>query len=158
MDLSNIEEARTSGAELDVKAVGADVEDLDAGEIFLRKHGISYAYLQEMLKDEPRNTKLMCRVDVVILPLLCGTVVLQFIDKQALSYGAVFDLLPNTHINSEQYSWLSSIFYFGRNVSSGIVCNAMLIRRCHRLLISGISCYLSRTNILDWNSNLWLRV
>lgn len=37
---------------------------------------------------------------------------LQYIDKQALSYGAVFDLFETTHTTQSQYSWLASIFYF----------------------------------------------
>ncbi|KAK5958780.1 hypothetical protein OHC33_000623 [Knufia fluminis] len=49
------------------------------------------------------------RLDFV---LLCGTYFLQYIDKQALSYAAVFDLFTDTGTTSGQYSWLASIFYF----------------------------------------------
>ncbi|KAK1462972.1 allantoate permease [Colletotrichum cuscutae] len=41
-----------------------------------------------------------------------GTYLLQYIDKQALSYGAVFDLFETTNTSQSQYSWLASIFYF----------------------------------------------
>lgn len=37
--------------------------------------------------------------------------------KQALSYSAVFDLFDNANITSNQYSWLTSIFYFGIYIS-----------------------------------------
>lgn len=43
----------------------------------------------------------------------CGTYLLQYIDKQSLSYAAVFDLFTSTNTNQTQYSWLVSIFYFG---------------------------------------------
>lgn len=33
------------------------------------------------------------------------------IDKQALSYAAVFDLFHDTNINQDQYGWFASIFY-----------------------------------------------
>ncbi|KAI9925837.1 hypothetical protein MW887_005643 [Aspergillus wentii] len=96
----------------------ADVEigqisSLDEAEIFLHENGISHAQLQEMLDDPVRCKKLRRRIDLILLPLLCGTYVLQYIDKQALSYSAVFDLFTDAHINSEEYSWLASIFYFG---------------------------------------------
>ncbi|KAL3251909.1 hypothetical protein ABHI18_010404, partial [Aspergillus niger] len=82
-------------------------------EIFLHEHGISHDQLQEMLDDPVRMKKLRRRIDMILLPLMCGTYCLQYIDKQALSYSAVFDLFTNAHINSNEYSWLASIFYFG---------------------------------------------
>lgn len=54
---------------------------LDETELFLQKNGVSHALLQEMLGDETRFKKLRRRIDYVLLPLLCGTYVLQYIDK-----------------------------------------------------------------------------
>ncbi|KAH7313962.1 major facilitator superfamily domain-containing protein, partial [Stachybotrys elegans] len=51
------------------------------------------------------------KVDMVLLPLLAGTYVLQLIHKQALSYSAVFDLLDSTGTTLKQYSRFGSIFY-----------------------------------------------
>lgn len=118
---------------------GDDVEEgkinsLDEAEIFLYEHDISHARLQEMMNDEAKAKKLRRRIDCTLLPLLCGTYVLQYIDKQvrfcfiffsvifflkhwlikkALSYSAVFDLFSSANITSDQYGWLVSIFYFG---------------------------------------------
>ena len=89
------------------------ITHLDEAEIFLHGHGISHDQLQEMLDDPVRMKKLRRRIDMILLPLMCGTYCLQYIDKQALSYSAVFDLFTNAHINSNEYSWLASIFYFG---------------------------------------------
>ncbi|KAF7591030.1 hypothetical protein BBP40_002048 [Aspergillus hancockii] len=89
------------------------VSSLDEAELFLQEHGVTNAQLQEMLDDPERSKKLRRRVDLLLLPLLCGTYALQYIDKQALSYSAVFDLFSDAHIDSNQYSWLVSIFYFG---------------------------------------------
>lgn len=115
-----------------------DVEDgqiistLDEAELFLHEHGITHAQMQEMLSDETKSKKLRRRIDCILLPLLCGTYILQYIDKQvciltlgrgmglmeqALSYSAVFDLFDNANITSDQYSWLTSIFYFGTVIS-----------------------------------------
>ena len=97
--------------EVDIKA--GEVEDLDAAEVFLRNHNFSHAYLHELLQDEVACKKLVRKINWTLMPLLCGTYLLQYIDKQALSYAAVFDLFTSTKTTSEEYSWLTSIFYFG---------------------------------------------
>lgn len=86
--------------------------DLDESEKFLRDHNIGPEYLQALLADDAKVRSLVRKVDMRILPLLAGTFVMQFIDKQALSYAAVFDLFTDTNITQTQYSWFGSIFYF----------------------------------------------
>lgn len=44
------------------------------------------------------------------------TYTLVHLDKNALSYGAVFDLQTATHLVGSQYSWLSSIIYLAQLV------------------------------------------
>lgn len=60
-----------------------DISSLDEAEIFLREHGVSHIQLQEMLDDPVRSKKIRRRIDLILLPLLCGTYTLQYIDKQA---------------------------------------------------------------------------
>lgn len=88
------------------------ITDLDEGEVFLRENGITNDRLHDLLDDKPRNKRLVRRVDLLLMPLLAGTYTLQYIDKSALAYSAVFDLFTSTHMSSNQYSWLASIFYF----------------------------------------------
>jgi MFS family permease len=104
--------ANVSGKEVDDIENG-HISSLDEAELFLREHGISHSQLQEMLDDPAKSRRIRRRVDLILLPLLCGTYALQYIDKQALGYSAVFDLFKDAHINSNEYSWLASIFYFG---------------------------------------------
>ncbi|KAE9967088.1 hypothetical protein EG328_008427 [Venturia inaequalis] len=109
-----IEEKHTdhsSGEVLDISE--GQVHELDEAEVFLRENKFTHGYLQEVLHDEAANKKILRRVDLILLPLLCGTYLLQYIDKQALSYSAVFDLFASTGTTSNEYSWLASIFYFG---------------------------------------------
>ncbi|KAK1569837.1 major facilitator superfamily transporter [Colletotrichum navitas] len=88
-----------------------EVELLDESAAFLHEHNISEEYLAELVNDKERNRRLVRKIDLTILPLLAGTYVLQYIDKQALSYAAVFDLFSTTGVNQTQYSWFASIFY-----------------------------------------------
>jgi hypothetical protein len=92
--------------------IAGQVEDLDEANVFLRQHNITLEYIAELLEDEAANKRVLRKVDLRLLPLLCGTYFLQFIDKQAISYSAVFDLFETTGITGAQYSWLGSIFYF----------------------------------------------
>ncbi|KAI0595038.1 major facilitator superfamily transporter [Biscogniauxia sp. FL1348] len=107
MDDKETKVGESASAKLDVEVI----QDLDEAEVFLRDNNISHEYVQELLHDEGMIKRLVRKVDFVILPLLAGTYVLQYIDKQALSYAAVFDLFSDTNISQDQYSWFASIFY-----------------------------------------------
>lgn len=86
---------------------------LDQAEEFLRDNDFSHGQVLELLADEATTNKLLRKIDYTLLPLLCGTYMLQFIDKQALTYAAVFDLLSETHTSSAQYALLATWFYLG---------------------------------------------
>lgn len=90
-----------------------EVAGLDATEMFLRQHNFTNEYLEELMSDTALNERLIRKVDMILLPLLVGTYLLQYIDKSTMAYSAVFDLFTDTGISSEQYSWFASIFYFG---------------------------------------------
>ncbi|KAL4901046.1 hypothetical protein BDW74DRAFT_182147 [Aspergillus multicolor] len=104
---------QSSIPEKDVQVGTVTVTDQDEADIFLRQHNFTNDDLEGFLADKARNKALVRKVDLILLPLLAGTYMLQYIDKTALAYSAVFDLLPSTNMSSDQYSWLASIFYFG---------------------------------------------
>ncbi|KAF5564240.1 allantoate permease [Fusarium napiforme] len=86
-----------------------EVVELDATERFLRQHNFTNEYIGELLTDTELNKKLIRKVDMILLPMLMGTYMLQYIDKNALSYAAVFDLFTDTGISSDQYSWFAKL-------------------------------------------------
>ncbi|KNG89070.1 allantoate permease [Aspergillus nomiae NRRL 13137] len=53
------------------------------------------------------------KVDMRLIPLLFITYMFNFMDKTILSSASVFGLIDDTHLIGQQYSWVSSIFYFG---------------------------------------------
>lgn len=63
--------------------------------------------------DPEFSRRVLTKIDRHILPFLCVTYALQFIDKTSLGYSSVYGLLDDTHLVGQQYSWTSSIFYFG---------------------------------------------
>jgi MFS family permease len=101
--------AELHNVEIDVKEGASYV--LDDAELFLQQNGIDHFHLTELLANEEAIKKLRRKIDWTLMPLLAGTYMLQYIDKQALGYGAVFDLFSSTGMTTSQYSWMASIFY-----------------------------------------------
>ena len=56
---------------------------------------------------------LQLKIDLMILPYLAVCYAFFYIDKTTLSYAAIFGIKEDLNLSGTQYSWLSSIFYFG---------------------------------------------
>ncbi|KAL2826996.1 major facilitator superfamily domain-containing protein [Aspergillus cavernicola] len=61
---------------------------------------------------------LMRKVDRHILPLMFTAYMLQYLDKTALGYTAIFGIQESLDLVGDHYSWSSSAFYFGFLVAS----------------------------------------
>ncbi|KAK8068545.1 hypothetical protein PG996_007657 [Apiospora saccharicola] len=61
--------------------------------------------------------RVLRKIDCTILPMMCVVFLLQYLDKQSLSYASVFGLITDLNMTSTQYSWCSSIFYVGQLVA-----------------------------------------
>ncbi|KAK5133477.1 hypothetical protein LTR08_007719 [Meristemomyces frigidus] len=74
---------------------------------------LKYASAEAIEVDEATNKRLLKKIDLHVLPWLCGLYVLQFLDKGVLSYAGIMGLQEETHMTIFQYSWLGSIYYVG---------------------------------------------
>lgn len=63
--------------------------------------------------DPHEERKLLWKIDRMILPYLAVCYAFFYIDKTTLSYAAIFGIRDDLHLVGTQYSWLSSLFYFG---------------------------------------------
>ena len=63
--------------------------------------------------DPEEERKLLWKIDLMILPFLGVCYAFFYIDKTTLSYAAIFGIRDDLHLHGTQYSWLSSLFYFG---------------------------------------------
>ncbi|KAH8645671.1 major facilitator superfamily domain-containing protein [Xylariales sp. PMI_506] len=63
--------------------------------------------------DDTTARRIMRKIDWRIMPLLFVTYAFNFMDKTILSSAAVFGLKDDNHLVGQQYSWVSSVFYFG---------------------------------------------
>ncbi|KAJ5499823.1 Major facilitator superfamily domain general substrate transporter [Penicillium expansum] len=84
-----------------------EIRDLDPALQFMNAEEIEYT------PDEAKNV--LSKIDRVLMPLLCWVYLIQFADKTSLNYASLMGIREDTHLdpNSQQYSWVSSIFYAG---------------------------------------------
>lgn len=96
-------------------------KDIDTRIESVQDVGQKGVYLQGMGKisdltdliDIQAEKHLVRKIDRRIIPFICLTYLVTYIDKATLGYSAVFGLQKDLHLYGTQYSWLSSIFYFG---------------------------------------------
>lgn len=111
------------GRDLSPELAGApaamDVEktnttDLKTGVNITDEAGdLAVAALSAGTLDKVASKKVLRKIDLHILPFLCITYALQFIDKTSLGYSSVYGIIPDNNLVGQQYAWSSSIFYFG---------------------------------------------
>ncbi|KAI1848377.1 hypothetical protein JX266_005683 [Neoarthrinium moseri] len=63
--------------------------------------------------DDAIAGRIMRKIDWRIMPLLFITYGFNFMDKTILSSAAVFGLKEDNNLVGQEYSWVSSVFYFG---------------------------------------------
>ncbi|KAG8878927.1 hypothetical protein FRB98_005910 [Tulasnella sp. 332] len=60
-----------------------------------------------------QSHRVLCRIDLALMPMMCICVLLQFLDKTSLNYANLLGVQADLGLYGQQYSWLASIFYFG---------------------------------------------
>jgi hypothetical protein len=63
--------------------------------------------------------KVLRKIDVRLIPILFLLYFLQYLDKNGINYASVYGLQEGTNLKGNDYSWLSSIFYFGYMAGKG---------------------------------------
>ncbi|EDK45300.1 conserved hypothetical protein [Lodderomyces elongisporus NRRL YB-4239] len=76
-----------------------------------------YEKAQEIYSDEEEESKkyshVLKKIDRRIIPILCITYTLQFLDKLSLNYAAAYSLKEDLNLVGQRYSWVAAIFNFG---------------------------------------------
>ncbi|KAH7137531.1 vitamin H transporter [Dactylonectria estremocensis] len=67
----------------------------------------------------PREEKrILRRIDTCLLPIMAVSYMFQYLDKTALSFTAIMGLRDDLHLSGSNFSWASSMYYFGYLVAS----------------------------------------
>ncbi|GLB10308.1 hypothetical protein AtubIFM57258_006710 [Aspergillus tubingensis] len=75
------------------------------------------------------DRRILRKIDICLLPLMSISYMLQFLDKQALSFTSILDLPGDLHLSGDEFAWASGIYYFGYMVAACPA--AMLMVRWH---------------------------
>ena len=63
--------------------------------------------------DAETNKRLLRKIDLHVMPLICIVYFLQYIDKTSISYASVTGIIRDTNLHGNQFNWVASIFFFG---------------------------------------------
>lgn len=64
--------------------------------------------------DPAASRRLLRKIDLYIMPLICIVYFLQYLDKIAISYASVTGMRESANLQGNQFNWVSSIFFFGQ--------------------------------------------
>lgn len=67
----------------------------------------------EIEKDDEGYAKIRRKIDMWLLPILCVTYMLQFLDKLSLNYASAYSLKEDLHLVGNDYSNIAAIFNGG---------------------------------------------
>lgn len=84
-----------------------------------------------------------------VIPFICIGYHLMYVDKQTLGNSAILGILEDAHLNTSQYNWLSSVFYFGYLIAE--IPQNMALQRFP------VAKYLS-INLIIWGAILLLHI
>ena len=117
-DQSNVEITSTfSKNNLDPHAVLSHVVSIDGRVVDVTgdvDEAMKYAFdAEEVELTDEQARKLLFKIDIYLLPLICLLYSIQFMDKVSSSSASVMGLRTYYHMHGTQYSWVGSSFYLG---------------------------------------------
>ncbi|KAF9888932.1 hypothetical protein FE257_008101 [Aspergillus nanangensis] len=71
------------------------------------------ANVADLQSTHEERTKLLRKVDLILMPLMGLCYMLQLLDKLSLNFSSQLGLVQDLNLHGSQYSWTSSVFYFG---------------------------------------------
>ncbi|EXA35175.1 hypothetical protein FOVG_13936 [Fusarium oxysporum f. sp. pisi HDV247] len=68
--------------------------------------------------DEAEERQVVRKLDLHVLPLMTLVYFCMYLDKQSITYAAIFGLRSDLNLTGEEYSWCVSVFYLGQLLSN----------------------------------------
>ncbi|KAJ5657891.1 2-ketogluconate transporter [Penicillium longicatenatum] len=116
--MSALEESKTNDVRQEVEPahlehVTTDIEDLKTAQVGDRVDDQvqKYAAMGRVEIDEPTNRRLRRLIDRRVLVIMVLTYLVQALDKGTLSFTSIMGFLDDTHVDTNQYAWLSTCVY-----------------------------------------------
>ncbi|SCO87567.1 related to allantoate permease [Fusarium oxysporum] len=116
----------------ELETIEPNLKPSAVGEIKQQVEGIYLEAMKRYPTDDYINKedekKLKRKIDRRILPVLGICYFFYYVDKTTLSYAAIFGIKQDLDLHGTEYSWLSSVFYFGWVVWS--IPSNLIMQRC----------------------------
>ena len=91
--------------------------------------------------DSVQADKLLRKIDLYLLPVMCLLYCFQFMDKLTTSYASVLGLRKELKMQGDMYSWTATAFYLGYLVfefpASMLLQRFPLLKQCQFSLFFG---------------------
>ncbi|OCF58440.1 hypothetical protein L486_04473 [Kwoniella mangroviensis CBS 10435] len=94
----NVPEVPTDGLKQEVPMDESKIDEVD--------HAVAEI-------DPAAEKRVLWKIDRVIMPLAILVYFCQYLDKRGLAFAAIFGRKKDLNLKGQDYSWASSIFYFG---------------------------------------------
>ncbi|RSH89875.1 hypothetical protein EHS25_001861 [Saitozyma podzolica] len=128
-DIVEMEEARAAAGDTPVTLMDHESNQkgshskrhLDDATVLLQAAGESIQYTTA------ESRRVLRKIDLWVCVPMCIIYTIQNMDKQTLSYSAVFDLQGETHLVGTQYSWLTSAVYCIQLVAQPLSSYALVV-------------------------------
>ncbi|KAL2839032.1 major facilitator superfamily domain-containing protein [Aspergillus pseudodeflectus] len=72
-----------------------------------------YLQAREQTISLEEGNRVRRKIDLHLMPLMMVTGFLQYLDKSSMSYAVLYNLEKDLNMTGSQYSWASSLFFFG---------------------------------------------
>lgn len=122
--MSDISDIEKKNVPVEVKSI----ESLSDHKINLDGHDIKVDDGDEIMRlglaneeiemTPERERKLVRKIDMFMLPIMCCVYCFQFMDKLSNSFASILGLREDLHMVGQEYSWTGSGFYLGYMVAS----------------------------------------
>lgn len=114
----SISNSSSSNGKTEKQAAKSTVEEAEltschSGSIAKLDKVFDDEYLEQVVYTAEEERALVRKIDLYVLPFMCLVFFSQYLDKQSLSYAAVFGLKTDLKMVGHDYSWCTTIFYLG---------------------------------------------
>ena len=95
------------------KGTSDHFEPVELGVIPIPGDVEQYVHVESLnpVVDPALEKRVVRKIDMMIIPFICVTYLLTYIDKAMLGYSAVFGLRESLHLRGSEYSWLGKIVH-----------------------------------------------
>ncbi|KAI6546543.1 hypothetical protein MCOR03_011577 [Pyricularia oryzae] len=111
---------------------------MDKAEQFLKEAGHSVTVTVGS------NRRVVRLIDLRLLPILLVVYSLQSLDKNTLSYAAVFGLIEDAKLVGDQFSWLGSVVYVAQLVFQPLVAYLLVVMPVGKFMTGMVFCWGAR--------------